>query len=563
MTGIFEINLSATTLILMIIIIKALFKNRLPKRFFSSIWAVVILRFIIPFSVPVQIPSVPSDYTIPFVDRLNGTALSAGSFDYSGDFYYFYDLSHAEAAQIKDANSILAIISLIVTFIFIAAFTAIHISARKKYADALPLENEKINDFIKTYNLRRTVQVRYSDKISAPLTYGAFKPVIVIPKACLSDDFPNIECIIAHEISHIRFFDVLYKWIMMTVACLYWYNPFVWLMFLISSRDIEVACDIEAIERCKCDGETYSGLLIGLEEKRAIHIYSGGFCAGAIKKRIKAIMKNKKSGLAGGVIAVILSVCSFTVFASAHTGVNTAMSLFTPTYYHTDNVAELLWLEPMRYYLAGGTADEYIEVFEDNTIQVFGYDVIKEEGEFLEGLSGEELEYQLENFKEIQKTYDRRYKYELSVLSHISGYDENGETALIIAYEDENTFRLNGTSKIYKAEKPWKASYYQAYDEDRLLDFGFGYYYSETDDSYLYVSYDVLEVFDENGNGSGPLEYRQVKPADNFDEVILAVNYRNLRNERPIGYRVGNEKNTLYDIETGIKYTLKSKPIFG
>ena len=563
MTGLFEINLSASILILLIIVIKATLKNKLAKRFFSSIWAVVILRLIIPFSVPVQLSSVASDYTIPFVDKLNGTALSAGSFDYSGNFHYFYGLSHAEAARIKDNNVLLVIISLAVSIILMSVFTAIHISARKKYADALPLENQKILDFINSYNLRRNVAVKYSDKISAPLTYGMFKPVIVLPKACISDDFLHVECIMAHELSHIRFFDVLYKWIMMVITCLYWYNPFVWIMFLLSARDIEVACDIEAIEKCRCDKETYSRLLIGLEEKRSVHIYSGGFSAGAIKKRIKAIMKNKKSGIMGAAIAIILSVCSFTVFASAHTGVNSAMSMFTPTYFHTDEVSELLWLEPMRYYLVGGTTDEYIEVFEDKTIQVFGYDVLKEEAEMLEGLSDEELEYQLENLQEYQKIYDRRYKYELSILSHISGYDENGDTVLIIAYEDENTFRLNGTSKVYKAEKPWKAGYYQAYDEDRLLDFGFGYYYSEVDSSYIYVSYDVLEKFDENGKGSGPLQYRQIKPADNFDEVILALNFDNLRNENPCGYRVGNEANTLYDIETGTKYTLKSKPIFG
>lgn len=567
MTGLFEINLSASILVIFLIIIRAVLKNKLPKRFFAAVWAVVVLRFIIPFSIPVQIPSLSSDYSIPFVDKLNGTAISAGSFDYDGNFNYYYDFSHAEAAKVQDLNGLLIAVSLIITFILILAFTAIHFNARKKYADSLPYENEELIAFINSYNLRRRISLRYSDKISAPITYGVIKPVIVLPKACAKENFEHIECIIAHEMAHIRFFDVLYKWIIMVVTALYWYNPFVWLMFFLSERDIEVACDIEAIEKSGCTGEIYSGLLIGLEEKRCVDIYARGFSAGAIKKRIKAILKNKKSGIVGAVIAITLSVCSFTVFASAHTGVNQAMSLFTPTYFHTDDVSELLWLEPGRYYLEGGTRDEYIEVFEDETIQIFGYDVIEKEyaesREYYESLSEEELEYRLENLREIQKKYDKRYKYVLSILSAVSCIGESGDTELIISYEDENTLMINGESGVYKAEKPWKAGVYQAYDEDKLLDFGFGYYYSESDDSYLYVSYDVLEIFDENGKGSGPVQYRQVKTDTRPDDVILAVNFDVLRNESPRGYLVGNEKNTLYDTETGIKYTLRSKPIFG
>lgn len=568
MTGLFEINLSASILVILLIIIRTVFKNRLPKRFFASIWAVVILRLIVPFSVPVQIPSVSPDYSIPLIDRLNGTALAAGEFDSNGDFYYFYDFSHAEAAKVQDFNGLLIAVSLIVTVIIILGFTAIHFSARKRYADALPCDNEKMREFIKGYNLRREIDLRYSDKISAPLTYGILKPVIVLPKTCAKDDFEHIECIIAHEMAHIRFFDVLYKWVIMAVTALYWYNPFVWLMFLLSERDIEVACDIEAIEKCGCSGELYSGLLIGLEEKRCTDIYARAFSAGAIKKRIKAILKRKKSGIVGAVIAITLSVCSFTVFASAHTGVNQAMSIFTPTYFHTDNVSELLWLEPGRYYLEDGTRDEYIEVFDDETIQIFGYDVIEEEykdsREYYESLSEEELEDQLERLREVQKIFDKRYKYRLTrMVGTISCTDDGGETGVIIIYEDENTFRISGTGKVYKAEKPWKAGTYQAYDEDKLLDFGFGYYYSESDNSYIYVSFNALEIFDENGKGSGPIAYLQVKTDSRPGDVILALNCGELRTESPRGYLVGDEKNTLYDTETGVKYTLRSKPIFG
>ncbi len=565
MTGIFEINFAATLLILVILAIRGLFKNKLPKRFFAWIWAVVLLRLIVPFSVPVQISALPSDFTIPVIDKMNGTSVAAGNFGDDGEFNYFYDFTPEQAEQVRDFNSKLAVISVGITLLLAALFIAVHLRCRKRYADALPFENEQAEQFIKSYGLKRAVKLRYSDRISAPITYGIINPVIVLPKLCADEGFESLESILAHELAHIRCFDVLYKWIITAVTCLYWYNPFVWLMFVVSDRDIEVACDVEAIEKSGCTNEIYSGQLIALEEKRSLDIYARSFSSGAIKSRIRLIMKAKKTGIASVVIAAVLSVCSFTVFASAHTCVNSEnYSLFVPTYYHTDSVSELLWLEPQRYYLEGGTKEQYIEIFEDKTLQIFGLDYVgytlEESAEYYAALTEEEMEYELSVLEEIEERYSRRSRYELlQPVGCISVYKEDGEIAFFIHYDDENTFKLNGISMTYKAERPWKAGIYQAYDEDRVP--GLGYYYSDIDNSYLYVCYDALEKFDGDGNRSGPVRYVQVKRDDRPGEIIFATNADRLPAEEPAGYILGEDNNSLYDPVSGATYTLKSKPV--
>lgn len=561
MTSLFELNFSASLLIISILIIRALFRNKLPKRFFAMVWGIVVLRLIIPFSVPVEIGLFPPDYSFRFIDEMNGVAAPIGFFEPDGTFNYQFGFSAADAALVRERNSVLIIVSLIISLLLMTAFTLIHLKNRKRYSDALPFENERVNAFIKTYGLRREVAVKFSDKISAPITYGILKPVIVLPKSCTAEDFENVECIIAHEIAHIRFFDVLYKWILTFVTCLFWYNPLVWLMLSVSERDIEVACDMEAVRKCGCTGETYSGLLIGLEEKRSIDIYARSFSAGAIKSRIKAVMKGKKTGVISAVIAVVLSACSFTVFGSAYTGMETALSMWIPIHIDNNDVSELLWLMPQKYYLEGGTSGQYIEVYPDNTIQVFGYDYISdalnEDKEMYEGYTEEEMADIMTGLQKSQDYWNSPHKYELLNLAAIYLENDGSIEQPFVHYTDENTFTFrNG---IYKAETPWHAGVYQAYELGKEP--GFGYYYSDKDDTYIYMFYDAMEIYDGKGGSSGPVRYMQVRTDENPDTIILAINCDRLSEEAPRGFILNDDEKSIYDPETGATYTLKAKPL--
>lgn len=561
MTGIFEMNFSATLLILIIFVIRGLFKNRLPKRFFAWIWAVVLLRLMVPFSVPVSSSLFPPDYSIPAIDRINAAdPAPIGYFHQDGSFEYQFDYTPEAAEQAKNVKNIFTAASLGVTVILAGGFVAVHLRSRKRYADALPFENEQAENFIKQYGLKRTVRLRYSDRISAPITYGVINPVIVLPKMCIDEDFESLESILAHELAHIRCFDVLYKWIIAGVTCLYWYNPFVWLMFMVSDRDIEVACDIEAIKKSGCSNEMYSGHLIALEEKRSFDIYARSFSAGAIKNRIKRIMKAKKTGIASAVIAVALSACSFTVFGSAYTGTNYELSMWIPIHIDNDDVKELLWLEPQKYYLEGGTAEQYIEVYDDKTLQIFGYDYVKDmlekQPDYYDGLYDSEKEYVTEELEAENEVWGSRLRYDFASLAVIFLGDEEMHSTHYLHYEDENTLVLG--DKVYKAEKPWTAGIYQAYDEGREP--GFGYYYSDIDDTYMYVFYDVMQIYDERGNTDGPIKFLQIKQDSRPNEIMLCTNTDNLPHEEPEGYIFIDETH-IYDPASGATYELKGKPL--
>lgn len=557
MTGLLELNLSASLLIISIIIIRALFKNRLPKRFFAWVWSVVILRLVVPFSIPWQISLIPPDYLIPAVNNITGANPPIGFFDDEGVFKYEFGMTAEKGEQIRSFGDLFIIISLIVTVLLLTLFTVNHLRYRKRYVDALPYGSGILD-----CGLRRKVSLKYSDRISAPITYGIINPVIVLPKSCTEEDFRGRETVLAHEIEHIRCFDVLYKWIITAVTCLYWYNPFVWLMFLLSDRDIEIACDISAMNKSGAGREEYSALLIGLEERRSMDICARGFSAGAIKKRIKSVMKSRKTGIVSVIIAVVLSLCSFTVFVSAHTSLNADLSMWVPIHLDDSDVNELLWLEPQKYYLEGGTKEQYIEVYPDNTLQIFGYDFkadfLEREPDIYDNLTESEIELQNEYFARGSSYWNSRHPYTLPSIAVIFLDDFEGQ-AQFLSYTDENTI-MNG-SLVYKAENPTKAGVYQAYDMDKEP--AFGYYYSDKDDSYIYMFYNVLEIYDGKGGRSGPISFVQVKQDSRPNEIILATNRDRLSEEEPQGYILGDDEASIYDPVSGNTYRLRSKPVFG
>ncbi len=561
MTGIFELNLSAVLLIIAVLIVRALLKNRLPKRFFAWIWAVVLLRLIVPFSIPVSSSLFPPDYTIPVIDRINAAEPAPiGYFNQDGSFEYQFDYTPEDRNEAGNVKDVFTAVSLCIGVVIAVGFTAVHLKYRKRYADSLPVENERALEFIGRYGLKRTVRLRYSDRISAPITYGVINPVIVLPKVCISEDFENTESVLAHELAHIRCFDVLYKWIIAGVTCLYWYNPFVWLMFLISDRDIEAACDIEAIEKSGCTNEIYSGQLIALEEKRSFDIYTRSFSAGAIKSRIKRIMKAKKAGIAGSVIAAVLSACSFTVFTSAYTGTDYTLSMWIPVHFDSTGVKELLWLEPQKYYLEGGTEEEYIQAYDDRTLQIFGYDYVSKQlemnADYYEGLYDSEMEYVMGELEKKQKLWESRLRYELSSLPVIFLGDTEMHSEYFLTYDDENTLKLY--DNIYRAETPSTAGIYQAYDDN--FEPGYGYYYSDIDDTYIYVFYDVMQIYDKNGKTDGPVKYLLIRQDSRPNEIMLCTNTDSLPHEEPRGYILIDETH-FRDPVSGAVYTLKGKPL--
>ena len=207
----------------------------------------------------------------------------------------------------------------------VALFVLItHFRARKEYEASLPVDNLYIRRWLNQRRGLRHIQARQSDRITAPLTYGLFRPVILFPKTTDWHDIVRLRYILTHELIHISRYDILTKWLLAVALCVHWFNPLVWAMYILANRDIELSCD-EAVVRAigESSKPTYAMALIGLEERRRAFapLYTN-FSKNLIDERIVAVMKLKKRSVMSIILAVavvaVLTVGALTVFASSN-----------------------------------------------------------------------------------------------------------------------------------------------------------------------------------------------------------------------------------------------------
>lgn len=313
---ILQMSVSASILILFIIVIRAVLLNKLPQKTFIILWVVALFRLLIPISVPSQF----SVFTL----IKNLTSLSAAqnigvSSPNMGIAETIPDVGAAVTnGTLQMAVAPLVILWLVGMFVVALFITITHLRCRQSYKMALPIENAFLANWKKEHPTRRTIQIKQSDKITAPLTYGILCPVILLPKSMNNADACKLQYVLAHELIHIKRFDVLLKCLLAASLCVHWFNPLVWVMYVLANRDIEISCD-EAV--VKMFGETtksaYALTLISLEEKKSrLNPLGNNFSKNAIEERITSIMKIKKASLAGIAFALALVAGTSTVFAT-------------------------------------------------------------------------------------------------------------------------------------------------------------------------------------------------------------------------------------------------------
>lgn len=157
-----------------------------------------------------------------------------------------------------------------------------------------------------------------SDKITTALTYGLFKPVVLLPKTTDWTNETQLQYILTHEYAHIQEIDILLKWLLAIAVCVHWFNPFVWTMYLLANRDIELSCDETVVWTL---GETvrysYALTLIELEEKKSSFTpFANRFCKNSIEERMVSIMKTRRVSFIGILSAVAIIISTFIVFAT-------------------------------------------------------------------------------------------------------------------------------------------------------------------------------------------------------------------------------------------------------
>ncbi len=163
----------------------------------------------------------------------------------------------------------------------------------------------------------RPVRVRMSDRISSPLTFGIIRPVILLPGITDLENRENLYYILEHEMTHIRRWDSVRKIFLAAVVTLHWFNPVVWVMYFLANRDIELACDERVLQ--KAGGEKRAAYARVLVEWAAAvpenNLMASHLMQDFMKERIVNIMNWKKMTITGAMVSVMLLSGAVTVFA--------------------------------------------------------------------------------------------------------------------------------------------------------------------------------------------------------------------------------------------------------
>ena len=146
-----------------------------------------------------------------------------------------------------------------------------------------------------------------ADRVSVPFTLGLLRPAVYLPSSLAEEERGYI---IAHELTHIRRRDYLWRALAWLALCLHWFNPLVWLAFVLSGRDMELSCDEAVLRRAPGDIRAdYCASLLRLAAGRPrLSPAVPPFGYGPMKERMVHIMKFRAPRRALVVAAVILVV---------------------------------------------------------------------------------------------------------------------------------------------------------------------------------------------------------------------------------------------------------------
>jgi len=190
----------------------------------------------------------------------------------------------------------------------VAVFSGIYIRCLREFKMSLPLQNACTENWLESHRLRRKLQIRQSDRVGTPISYGILRPVILLPKSMDWGNSRSMEHILEHELVHIQRFDLVGKLLVLAGVCVHWFNPLAWVMWVLFNRDVELTCDEEVVRNLGEDARSaYAMTLIGMEEgKLGVTPFYNGFGRNAIQERIKSLMKRRKMTVAAIIGAVVL-----------------------------------------------------------------------------------------------------------------------------------------------------------------------------------------------------------------------------------------------------------------
>ena len=299
-----NLSISASWLILAVLVLRVVLKKA-PKWVMPLLWGVVALRLVCLFSIESALSLIPSAETIPseIVTETREPVLYEQA---TLDIVTNPTLPSAAEVPVGVSRQQAQVDFNIYSVLWLAGMAALLVHAL--------VSAEKLKRKLATAILLRD-NIYESEFVDSPFVFGVVKPNIYLP---MHMDEGTAAYVIAHEHAHLARRDHWWKVLGYLVLALHWFNPLVWVAYILFCRDIELACDEKVVKGL--DGAAradYSQALLSCAvPKRAVAACPLAFGEGNIKMRVKSALHYKKPAFwvaAAAVLAVVIvAVCFLT-----------------------------------------------------------------------------------------------------------------------------------------------------------------------------------------------------------------------------------------------------------
>ena len=294
-------------LVAVIALLRLVFRKA-PRRLLCALWILAAVRLVLPFTISSSLSAfnLMDDATVG-----------------SGEIEYFSYNGHAEKPKIEIESPLPGIVNA-ETFqaarpenpLDLLMQTAMHVWAA---GAAILLLAACLSCLRIAGQVRPSVplreNVRVCDEVDSPFIFGLFQPKIYVPSGM---DAVTLEHVLTHERAHIARRDHWWKPLGYALLCVYWFNPLIWLGYILLCRDIELACDEKVILDMTKEGRAaYSQALLDCSfPRRTVTACPLAFGEVGVKARIKSVLNYKKPAfwivLAAVVLCIAAAVCFLT-----------------------------------------------------------------------------------------------------------------------------------------------------------------------------------------------------------------------------------------------------------
>ncbi len=295
-----NISIAAGWIVLAVVLLRLVLKKA-PKWISCVLWSIVALRLMIPVHIQSPLSLIPSPEVIP--QNITTTQTPA---IYSGIPVVNSTVNPVLEAHAPAGGGVLEELLFYASVVWIIGVAVILLYG----LICTLLLRRQVRASIKLYD-----RIYACDDVGSPFILGTLFPKIYVPSGM---DEAQLSHVLAHEKAHLKRKDHWWKPLSFVLLSVYWFNPLMWLAYILLSRDIERACDEKVIAGMdKSEKMGYSEALVACSvRRRMIMVCPVAFGEVSVKTRIKGVLSYKKPAiwiiLASAVTCVAAAVCFLT-----------------------------------------------------------------------------------------------------------------------------------------------------------------------------------------------------------------------------------------------------------